>query len=73
MYTKKAFNTYYYKDLLLLSIVFYLSFSLTNTDNSQSNKGQLRATLVPLDHFPLLASIGTFISNYTSETSASYF
>ena len=67
------FNTYYYKDLLLLPIVFYLSFSLTNTDNSQSNKGQPRATLVPLDHFLLLASIGTFISSYISETSASYF
>ena len=71
--TIKVFNTYHYKDLFLLQIVFYLNFSLADTDNSQGNKGQPRATLVPLDHFLLLASIGTFISNYTSETPASYF
>lgn len=67
------FNTYHYKDSVLLQIVFYLTFSLADTDNSQGNKGESRATLVPLDHFLLLARIRTFISNYTSETSASYF
>ena len=66
--TIKVFNIYHYKDLFLLQIVFYLSFSLADTDNSQGNKGQPRATLVPLDHFLLLGSIGTFISNCTSET-----
>ena len=53
---------------------FFLSgFSFTDTDNSQDSKGREGPSFIPLYHFHPLTNIETFICNFASEMTITYF
>ena len=52
---------------------FLTGFSFTDTDNSQDSRGREGTIFIPLYHFHPLINIQTFICNFASEMTITYF